>query len=41
VGRFLAHLGALSNRDALHTSGVLSDNFWLKRALSKNFCGPA
>ena len=41
VGRFLAHLGALSNRDTLHTSGVLSEEFWLKRALSKNFCGSA
>jgi hypothetical protein len=39
VSRFLAHLGALSNREALHTSGVLSDDFWLKGALSKNFCG--
>ncbi|HKB39208.1 MAG TPA: transposase [Gemmataceae bacterium] len=38
VDRFLAHLRALSNQEALHTSGVLSDDFWLKRALSTNFC---
>jgi hypothetical protein len=28
----------LSGKEALHTSGVLSENFWLKKALSKNFC---
>ena len=38
VGRFLDHLLSLSNQEALHTSGVLSDDFWLKSALSKNFC---
>jgi hypothetical protein len=31
----------LSGREALHTSGVLSDDFWLRAALSKKFCGPA
>jgi hypothetical protein len=41
VARFLAYLDGLSGREALHTSGVLSDNFWLRRVLSKNFCGPA
>ena len=41
VDRFLVHLWALSNQEALHTSGVLSDDFWLKRALSTNFCGSA
>jgi hypothetical protein len=35
VDRFLAHLRSLSNQEALHTSGVLAKNFWLKGALSK------
>jgi hypothetical protein len=35
VDRFLRHLRSLSNREALHTSGVLSEKFWLKGALSK------
>jgi DDE superfamily endonuclease len=35
VERFLGHLRGLSNHEALHTSGVLSAHFWLKRALSK------
>lgn len=34
VNRFLRHLRGLSNREALHTSGVLSKKFWLRRALS-------
>jgi hypothetical protein len=34
VERFIDHLLGLSNHEALHTSGVLSDKFWLKRALS-------
>jgi hypothetical protein len=38
---FIAHLNGLSNRQALRTSGVLSTHFWLRRVLSKNFCGPA
>lgn len=33
-GRFLDHLRGLSNREALHTSGVLSSKFWLRAALS-------
>jgi hypothetical protein len=41
VDRFLHHLRGLSNREALHTSGVLSGHFWLQRALSNYFCGPA
>lgn len=41
VERFLGHLRGLSSQEALHTSGVLSGNFWLKRTLSKHFCGPA
>jgi DDE superfamily endonuclease len=39
--RFLGFLSGLSGREALHTSGVLSDDFWLRRTLSKKFCGPA
>ena len=31
--RFLAHLRSLTNREALHTAGVLSKRFWLKAAL--------
>jgi DDE superfamily endonuclease len=41
VERFLGYLTSLSGPEALHTAGVMSDDFWLKRALSKNFCGPA
>ena len=33
VDRFLRHLSGLSNQDALHTSGVLSDDFWLHDVL--------
>jgi hypothetical protein len=39
VDRFLRHLRGLSNKEALHKSGVLSKNFWLRGALSKAFCG--
>jgi DDE superfamily endonuclease len=35
VQRFLSHLRSLSNEEALHTSGVLSQRFWLRGALSK------
>ena len=35
VDRFLRHLRSLSNRQALQTSGVLSEKFWLRGALSK------
>lgn len=38
---FITYLTSLSNREALKTSGVLSTRFWLRRVLSKNFCGPA
>lgn len=38
VRRFLEHLEGLTGRETLHTAGVLSDDFWLKEALSKNFC---
>lgn len=38
---FIAHMNGLSNREALQTSGVLSKHFWLRRVLSKKFCGPA
>jgi transposase len=41
VVRFLGYLDSLSGREALHTSGVLSDDFWLSATLSKKFCGPA
>jgi DDE superfamily endonuclease len=41
IDRFLAFLGSLSGHEALHTSGVLSDDFWLRPTLSKKFCGPA
>ena len=41
VDRFLTHLKNLSGHEALHTSGVLSDDFWLRATLSKKFCGPA
>ena len=38
VERFLGHLWSMSNQEALHTSGVLSDKFWLRGALSNLFC---
>ncbi len=41
VDRFVAFLLGLSNREALHTAGILSGRFWLKRTLSKKFCQPA
>ena len=41
VDRLLKHRLSMSGREALHTSGVLSDDFWLKAAVSKRFCGPA
>lgn len=41
VERFIAYLSGLSRTEALHTSGVLSEDFWLRKALSKNFCPPA
>jgi hypothetical protein len=41
VDRFLNHLLSMSGREALRTSGVRSDNFWLKATLSKKFCGLA
>jgi hypothetical protein len=37
VERFLNHLRGLSNREALHTSGILSGDFWLRTTLSKDF----
>ena len=41
VDRFLDYLRGLTKQEALHTSGVLSKKFWLKRALSNYFCGLA
>lgn len=38
---FIAHVSGLSNGEALRTSGVLSKHFWLRRTLSRYFCGPA
>lgn len=37
VHEFVAHLSGLSNQEALRTSGVFSENFWLRPILSKNF----
>ena len=41
VDRFLGYLQSLSGQEALHTAGVHSGHFWLRHALSKDFCGPA
>ena len=41
VERILKDLSGLSGPEALQTSGFLSEDFWLKRTLSKTFCGPA
>jgi hypothetical protein len=41
IDRFLAFIDSLSGYEALHTSGVLSNDFWLRATLSKKFCGPA
>jgi hypothetical protein len=41
VGRFLGFLDGLTGIEALHTSGVLSADFWLRSTLSKKFRGPA
>jgi hypothetical protein len=41
VERFLNHLRGMSNQEALHTAGVLSERFWLRGALSNLACGPA
>jgi hypothetical protein len=37
VRSFVAHLDELSNKESLQTSGVMSENFWLRKVLSKNF----
>jgi transposase len=37
VERFLPYLANLSKWEVLHTAGVLSPEFWLRSALSKNF----
>jgi hypothetical protein len=34
VRRFVEHLEGLSNEEALHTSGVLAEDFWLKGAVA-------
>jgi DDE superfamily endonuclease len=41
IDRSLGFLDGLWGREALHTSGVLSDDFWLRATLSKKFCGLA
>jgi hypothetical protein len=41
VTRFITYISRLSSHDVLCKAGVLSDEFWLANALSKNFCGPA
>ena len=41
VERFITHLSGLSRKEALHTSGVFSKDFWLRHSLSKDFCPPA
>jgi hypothetical protein len=41
VDRFLNFVEGLSGQEALHTAGVLADDFWLKGPLSKKFCLPA
>jgi DDE superfamily endonuclease len=41
VDRFIDYVAGLSGPEALHTSGVLSDDFWLRDTLSKKFCLPA
>lgn len=41
VQRFLSYLQAFSGEAVLHTAGVLSKGFWLRRALSNYFCGLA
>ena len=33
VARFIEHLQSLSPLDALHTAGILSDDFWLRDVL--------
>ena len=38
VERFLGHLQNYSGDEALRTAGILSGHFWLRHALSKNFC---
>jgi hypothetical protein len=41
VDLFLEYLTNLSPYEALNKAGVLSKKFWLRRAMSKTFCGPA
>jgi transposase len=40
VESFVLYLYSLTPRQALRKAGVLSDNFWLRTIMSKNFCGP-
>jgi transposase len=36
VASFIEHVSGMSNPEALHTAGVLSEHFWLRRVLEKN-----
>lgn len=38
VKRFINYLSSLSDQEVLCKAGVLSDDFWLNRVLSKDFC---
>jgi transposase len=38
---FITYLQDLSNKNALLTSGVMSQHFWLRGVFPKDFCGPA
>jgi hypothetical protein len=39
--RFVQYLASLPNQDALRMAGIQSPDFWLRSALSKDFCGSA
>jgi len=38
VERFVRCLDQVSNQEALHTSGALSETIWLRQALSGSSC---
>jgi hypothetical protein len=40
VDRFLSHMLGMTGREALHTSAVLSDDFWVNAALAKRLLRP-
>lgn len=41
VGRFVSYLDSLPPQTALEKGGILSDDFWLKPIMSKDFLRPA